>query len=1413
MEFSTLFIEYLLKFEEKTKKALILNGKKSITLSEFYKIYRKTRVKPINDSIILLFYNDPQTFFKQHKYLLENSSYFDSCGNSIFIHYFNILYEQHKKYQNQTIKQTSSVQNRNNKSIYVQYFDSFFNKHKKYLLIPDICLDTPLHKISRFRDKSFILKIIQKFYDLGILEEEILINKNIKGETICSYIFDEIKTKYKYLLTKDKNSHESLKNFINMLKISYINIYKNIENETKIMLYNFINNYIFDIIKEKKFDNLYKYIYMIVNNEKDEQIFNYIFQPLINMNYLNYLYELCKSNEDYIKLLNLILKILSLIKIKSKKLKFEECIIDHMVYTFRKMNSSNSKGNYEINYCYSLIKNVLSKIIEGKNNKQIIKILNFGCHYPKKKFFKNGLINNLKINPNLNFDQKIDILIILNNITFGLSDQEIGEDFSIYFFYKLIINKQISGYNIIRLYNKDIDFIKIIKEFSIIFDLYDYIYYLCSIFEKKSFILYINSLNKFLFKSNMKYLNTYKYKYNMSNMNLKNILEIILLLVKKCNENQYKIKKDIDNKDLEYEEKVKTHFILSNKNLCEYAVLDILKKNKLDFLALKILFSFRYDFLDIIDKYKNHIIKLINAHNENFTKYLFSIDFSNNSPKIDLEQKTIMKLYNILTKNDIRLLYELPSYKNSSYSIKKSKKTIKKENFQKLCLICCEENSYKKFLLRKNVFIYTYLMHLLYNWNSPLNYSEIINSIKNDIPCYCKYFLNLLLSKEWIIKIINFFFDEFIYLIKPELKENYEFFRTMSLDYLSSINNYQNDDKYQEKNSNGKIFCFLIMLFNIKIKYGDYNAQLLFFICDKFFSFNEAFLIYLDNSQENIEKKERVKHFFLIKKDLKKNMKFEIKNYIYKNISEIKPMNNSIFLNFIIKGLAEKYSKYDLFLPYLHLLNIPLNNEIIFNMIIQLIIDKEKHFFDFLKEDCTLIDENTIIKRLNFLKSVSKHLFYIFKKKQNTPNIYNFDNYERINENNKYNIFINLYRFLRALNKSNISLFDLLIDNFFLIGETISLFSNIYYCIFKQYQRMKKKSKEIAFMLNEMNKYFFSFYNYLRVNKAFKNVKIKQNNLLFQILFEIFCKRIQSFNDKELIYEEYNLFREIIKFLIKKSDINKSDNNNFSKDNIEIIFYDLRYVHTYSISYLVNKAMIEIFKKIPDKFTDASKFFMIYCKSMDIYSQGNLLIRNNSKLIVPHLIYIYSLIKNKKYKQEYMSSSKYVEINIKKYLIKNLLKAVDNPNHLIGPGKLEESDIFRNKEDSLKLLNNSFNEEIIYFLINKISNIFCKGYYELLFIELIKCNINNYKVLELLLSYFSEKEIISLFKNNKKTIIKSIYIYAQFNEYLIVQKLLKYLENNIFEIKFIQNIIFPPSNSDEYNEIINYFNNENFFDE
>jgi len=63
------------------------------------------------------------------------------------------------------------------------------------------------------------------------------------------------------------------------------------------------------------------------------------------INFLNYLYEICRLKEDYENLSNLVYEISSKPEIQNKECISELYIINYMIYIFRKMNSFKIKGD------------------------------------------------------------------------------------------------------------------------------------------------------------------------------------------------------------------------------------------------------------------------------------------------------------------------------------------------------------------------------------------------------------------------------------------------------------------------------------------------------------------------------------------------------------------------------------------------------------------------------------------------------------------------------------------------------------------------------------------------------------------------------------------------------------------------------------------------------------------------------------------------------------------------------------------------------------------------------------------------------------------------------------------------------------------------------------------------------------
>ena len=69
----------------------------------------------------------------------------------------------------------------------------------------------------------------------------------------------------------------------------------------------------------------------------------------------------------------------------------------------------------------------------------------------------------------INIEKKLDILTILNEITYGISNKLIDENFSIYIFFKFIKKPNI---NIVQLYDENKCIKKIFEDFNFASELY-----------------------------------------------------------------------------------------------------------------------------------------------------------------------------------------------------------------------------------------------------------------------------------------------------------------------------------------------------------------------------------------------------------------------------------------------------------------------------------------------------------------------------------------------------------------------------------------------------------------------------------------------------------------------------------------------------------------------------------------------------------------------------------------------------------------------------------------------------------------------------------------------------------------------------------------------------------------------------
>ena len=522
------------KFNDSILQLLNKKYKKELDFKKTFRKISKLLKPSISNETIELFYSDPKNFFENSLTLLNNTSYFDELGNSIFTHYFYILYEIF-------IEEKNNKRN-SNYEIYKSNFSSFFRANKKYITIQDICLDTPLHKIAKKRNKIFFLNYYNLLKDINVVNEQMLNIKNIDNKTCFDYIVDEIE------LNKNKFSRKDFELYNDFLKSNIKSIESLPQNkQLNLKLFSLSINFHHKLYKEITFNEIYISLKNLLQEVKGKIIeYNYIFTADINI--LNNLYHYCKKDSDFDKLFKLITELLNpnlhrlnklkeIIKTnkenKKDEISLEWYIYTHIGYALRKMKKNDETEKYGMKLINEILPVLLNdySFDEFKDKERVIKL-------KKLKFNNHSLGVNIAENPSLNFEQKCEILNILEEILNEYFNEDTDED--VIYLYKLFKlynktfnNKKILNELSITSYFKKYEYVrKIFSDFFFIGKIYRSIYFLCRQYDNINLSEYIKALSNFIIKKK-EIFEQYKKSYSMNDKNIEIIMKIIILFEKK----------------------------------------------------------------------------------------------------------------------------------------------------------------------------------------------------------------------------------------------------------------------------------------------------------------------------------------------------------------------------------------------------------------------------------------------------------------------------------------------------------------------------------------------------------------------------------------------------------------------------------------------------------------------------------------------------------------------------------------------------------------------------------------------------------------------------------------------------------------------------------------------------------------
>ena len=782
--------------------------------------------------IILLFHNNPKYFFDSYNRILELSSPYDDTGNSIFIHYFYVLYDL---YKNKSDKIADNIYEKN--------FNYFFQNKAKYLSVQDYSLETSLHKLAKFRDKKFFLKICEKLKAINILDEELLLIKDLNEKSCFDYILEEINVNKNKIIA---NSFEQFQQFFNYFPKLIKSL--SLENQKLIMSYSCKITFTEKKLNEINFNETIKSLYDLKEKCDDTiNIFQFLYYPNDSgINYLNYLFHICNDIPDYDKLIQLILDLL-LIEVNDKYFK-KFCLSEHISYVLRNMNSKKHKGEIEINYGIQLINQIIPILIKDESKKNAIKIILLTKKINKVKSIKNnnrGICNSLISNSNLLFEQKYKIFQLLEKILGHYFNDIVNIHFlCIYTFFNDYHNNKINEENINTIIKDNIFVQRIFDDCYFIEEVYKRVFYISKNCKQITINEYISELNEFINNNKLDIFDEYKINYNLPKERIEIIIKFILAYMKQkysniieenVKESRRSFKCDaLFKKFMKSKPKFITIFLQTYEN--EY--------NKYDFLTT--FFSFSYDY-EIIFK------------DEKIINYFKKINF-NYFP----DKQLFIKKF------------------------KQSLKIVKNKFYEFLFYKFVLKHFPLKIIFNTEISEFTILMErfidkLTYNWEEECNFTEIIKFIDENILIFCFMFFKNNENPEKVKMKIIFFFDEFINILEPNFKNKFILYRELALEYI--YYNKHNNNLINLKNN-----CYLsILLIFVRLKFGKYNPQFLIMF---FLYYNNAiysvFLSFLKSYFATVSKKGIVYHYLFSEDDLNHKDDEKIK---------VKKINNKIFFS------------------------------------------------------------------------------------------------------------------------------------------------------------------------------------------------------------------------------------------------------------------------------------------------------------------------------------------------------------------------------------------------------------------------------------------------------------------------------------------------------------------------------------
>ena len=730
-------------------------NKQSKSFKDFIKQQKKKNLNKNQNLLPLDFvnklYDNPNEFFSNFKndiqnLLSQNNKLINNFQQSIF----EIFLELYRKENNEILEIN---------------FDLFFTELKDKINILNQSQENFLIIYAKRKDKLFFIKIFIRLFNLGLLNEEIVSQKNINGETCYLLIINEVKSNYKKILLEN---YEQYKNFFVIFKNKFTSLYNELNYESKTIINKLLIKFNVDmeILSKLTSKEIIEKVENIFNIDFD-LIHNVFYIENLSFNLLNYLI----NRNDYDCAKELLIKFKNL----SNSENYLDCFINNLFFILKNEKNENKNDKFDdyIKYLYELI----HISIEKDNENKIIQL------FIDSKL-KQNIYHFLFSNNKLSSKNKRDIYLNLNEILFKNNENIIKnflskKDKSGYYPVNLLLfNINFEDDNSEQLYNDIIINTKMeietnIHKFQLIYHPTEYI------FDFLNNKIKFQKLFDYLIKNNLfdLFLTTHR--------NSKLVLKIISQ------------KKGITKEVLEI--------------LINYILNDISSFNTLTILSYYI--DFITNNLDLINE--ELLIKIIDNIEKN--KNIIESKQQKEEAEKNMEKIFIEKYITINNKykNNINLFNY--KYINELFT-----------SFLKLSKLSDLENSFVKFLndlfiIKKDLSeenlkrIYNKIFNLIYNSNTLIFIFSLLQKIKNK-----KAFKIIISDLEIIYKKLKlndeFPFEENKLNILSVISQlnNYTFDSISNLEilefYLSFIQGLNNSDFQRE---NFQIYIYLMIFSNI----------------------------------------------------------------------------------------------------------------------------------------------------------------------------------------------------------------------------------------------------------------------------------------------------------------------------------------------------------------------------------------------------------------------------------------------------------------------------------------------------------------------------------------------------------------------------------------------------------------------